>query len=78
MMSNTSTRDPNSVTQTGVNQLALVAPLASIFGYYLGNNLGMPLEVVTPAVAVFMGVVTMAGTFLRNLATAKGWMKYIG
>ena len=77
-MANTSERNPNSVNQTGANQLLITAPLASLFGYYLGNNLGLPLEVVTPSVAVFMAIVTTLGNLLRNLASEKGWTKYIG
>jgi hypothetical protein len=77
-MINTSERKPTTVIQKGANQLVIAAPLASLFGYYISVSLGMPDEVVIPAVAVFMAVVTTAGNFLRNVFEAKGWTKYIG
>ena len=77
-MSNTSERKPTTVIQKGANQLIIAAPLASLMGYYLSTSLGMPDEVVIPAVAVFMALVSTVGTFLKNIFEINGWTKYIG
>jgi hypothetical protein len=73
---NKSDRNPNSVAQTGVNQIGLGLAVSSLVGYWLGQSL--PPEVVAPAVALVMAGVTTLGTVLRNIASEKGWTKYIG
>jgi len=75
---NSSTRNPSTVFQTGTNQLMIAAPLASLLGYYLGTHLGMSPDIVIPAVAVFMGLVSTVGTLLKNVFEINGWTKYIG
>jgi len=74
---NKSSRDPNSATQTGVNQVAMATPVASLFGYWLSTK-GLPAEVIAPATALVMAGVTTLGTILRNVSSEKGWTKYIG
>jgi hypothetical protein len=73
---NTSDRNPNSVAQTGVNQVVLATPIASLVGVWLSAT--YPPEVVAPAVALTMAGVTTLGTILRNIIKEKGWTKYIG
>ncbi len=74
---NKSNRDPNSVKQTTVNQAAIAAPAVSLFGYWLATK-GVPPEVLAPIAALSMSVVTVLGTFVRNVFEEKGWTKYIG
>ena len=74
---NKSTRNPNSVNQTGFNQVAIATPAVSLLGYWLATK-GVPPEVLAPIAALAMALVTTLGTFFRNVAEEKGWTKYIG
>ena len=76
-MRNTSDRNPNSVNQTGFNQIAIATPAVSLLGYWLAKK-GIPPEVLAPIAALAMAVITTLGTFVRNIAKEKGWTKYIG
>ena len=74
---NNSTRNPNSVRQTGMNQVAIAAPAVSLLGYWLAGK-GVPPEVLAPIAALGMSLITTLGTLARNIAEEKGWTKYIG
>lgn len=75
-MMNASTRNPNTVMQTGANQLAIAAPLAALLGWYLSTK-GVPPEASAAATAASMGILSIVGTALRNVVSA-GWAKYVG
>jgi hypothetical protein len=74
---NQSERNPNSVNQTGVNQIAIATPAVSLLGYWLAKK-GIPPEALAPIAALAMALVTTLGTLIRNIAKEKGWTKYIG
>lgn len=74
---NSSERSANSALQTGVNQVAIATPVASLVGWWISTQ-GLPPEVVVPVTALVMSIITIAGTVLRNVVREKGWTKYIG
>ncbi len=76
MEANKTERSPNSATQTAVNHAVGVVPIASLAGWWLSTK-GLPPEVVAPASAVMVSVLTTVGTIVRNVAKEKGWAKYI-